>query len=91
MAKVHSDKNHDYAGFGDHLANFKLCEHMGIPAWKGALVRICDKVARLWSFAERGELNVAEERVEDTLIDLAVYSILTVLLFKEREGAGDGD
>jgi len=81
IAELHSAKNHDYAG-DDPLSNFMLSEKMGIPAWKGVLVRISDKVSRLWSFAKKGEYKVQDEKVEDTLMDLAVYAIITILLFK---------
>ena len=39
IAELHSDKNHDYAD-NNSLSNFMFCEQMGIPAWKGALVRM---------------------------------------------------
>ena len=81
LAQLHSDKNHDYAG-EDPLSNFFLSEKMGIPAWKGCLVRMSDKISRLWSFARKGAYKVQDEKVEDTLMDLAVYAIIAILLFK---------
>ena len=82
MAEIHSNKNHDYAG-EDPLSNFLLCEQMGIPAWKGALVRMTDKVSRLWSFAKKSEYLV-NETIEDTLIDLAIYSLITIILYRRK-------
>ena len=82
LAEIHSKKNHDYAG--DYpLSNFKLSEKMGIPAWKGCLVRMTDKISRLWSFAKKGKFEVSDESVIDTLKDNAVYSILCILLYKD--------
>ena len=82
IAKLHSDKNHDYAD-KNPLSNFMLCEQMGIPAWKGALVRMTDKISRLWNFAKK-EKYLVDESIEDTLKDLAVYSLITIILFRRR-------
>ena len=84
LAEIHSSKNHDYAG-EDPLSNFKLSEKMGIPAWKGCLVRMSDKISRLWNFAKTEKLTVKDENVCDTAIDLAVYSILFVLLYEDSK------
>jgi hypothetical protein len=35
-----------------------------------------DKLARINSFSQKGELQVKDESVEDTLLDLANYAIL---------------
>jgi len=94
MRDIHDHKNHDYAGDGDPLRNFRQCERWGLPAWKGALVRLQDKVSRLEAFARQGELAVADETVADTLVDLANYALLTRILFEEaarRENEGDDD
>ena len=61
-----------------------FCEQMGIPAWKGALVRMTDKISRLWNFAKK-EKYLVDESIEDTLKDLAVYSLITIILFRRRE------
>ena len=84
LAQLHSDKNHDYAG-EDPLSNFFLSEKMGIPAWKGCLVRMSDKISRLWSFAKKETLLVKDESVIDTARDLAVYSLLLILLYKRAK------
>jgi len=87
MAEIHSSKNKDYATghHKDPLANFKLSKQMGIPAWKGALVRITDKISRLWSFAKKEDYAIKSESFEDTLIDLANYSLLCLILYKESK------
>ena len=83
MAETHSRKNMDYSG-QDPLANLKMSESMGIPAWTGCLVRMSDKFSRLCSFAKKEKYEVRDESVEDTLIDLAVYSLLCVILYREQ-------
>jgi len=83
LAELHSNKNHDYAG-DDPLSNFLLSEKMGIPAWKGCLVRMSDKISRLWSFASKDKFLVKDESVIDTAKDLAIYSLLLILLYKRE-------
>lgn len=80
------DKNHDYAGQEDPLSNLRMCEKAGIPAWKGiAAVRMADKFSRILNFANIEDLKVKSESVEDTLIDLANYSLLCVLAYRDHK------
>ena len=85
MADLHSRKNHDYAGEADPLSNLRECEKIGIPAWKGVIVRLQDKWKRLTNFALTDTLKVKDESFEDTLIDNAVYSVLCVVLWRESK------
>lgn len=84
MKEIHSNKNHDYSGEGDPFRNFKMSEVMGIPAWKGCLIRMGDKYSRLCSFAEKQEYKV-DESIEDTLMDLAIYTVIDIILYRERK------
>jgi hypothetical protein len=72
-------KNADYAGRSgeEPFANFTRCESMGICKTEaGMLVRMTDKMSRLSSFVESGTLQVKDESVEDTCLDLINYSVL---------------
>ncbi len=73
-------KNHDYAGNDktvDAFANFTRVEALGIaPTEIGFLTRMTDKLCRVTTFCKSGVLKVADEKVSDTLHDLAVYAIL---------------
>ena len=82
MFDIHIAKDHDYAG-EDYLSNLKGSERLGIPAWKGTLIRIEDKIARLENFAKTEQLLV-DESVEDTLLDLANYAILALILYRNQ-------
>ena len=62
-----------------------MCERMGIPAWKGALIRLSDKFSRVMNIARTDEVSVTEETVVDTLTDLAVYAIITRILYKNSK------
>lgn len=83
LKEIHSNKNHDYAN-EDPLSNFRISEKMGIPAWKGCLVRISDKFSRICNFAKKEELKTKDENIEDTLKDLAVYSLICIILYREK-------
>lgn len=79
-------KNHDYAGSEDPLANLRLCEKAGIQAWKGVVaVRMSDKFSRLQTYCKTENYEVKDEGFKDTLIDMAVYSILGLILFEEEK------
>lgn len=84
VRELHRRKNHDYAGADDRLANLKLCEMAGIPGWVGVSVRLTDKLSRLLNFVRQGKLAVKDEGIRDTLLDMAVYSLLAIVLLEER-------
>jgi hypothetical protein len=48
------------------------------------MVRLSDKVTRLATYNRTGSLEY--EGVEDTLLDLASYALLALLLYKEEQG-----
>jgi hypothetical protein len=66
-------KNHDYAGSAHKPDVFKNFRRHG-PL--GFLVRMNDKLSRLESYIEQGTLEVQNEGIRDTCIDLANYSAL---------------
>jgi hypothetical protein len=80
-AKLHDKKQRDYGSDADPFANVRASEDFGIPAWLGCIIRGNDKVRRIQSFATRGEL--ANESIEDALIDLLVYAGIALVLYRE--------
>lgn len=84
MKEMHSNKNHDYAGEDDPFRNFKMSEAMGIEPWKGCLIRMGDKYSRLCSFAKKEEYKVKDENIENTLLDLSIYALICIILYRER-------
>jgi hypothetical protein len=81
-------KNRDYAGNDglEPFANFTRVESMGICSTeKGMLVRMTDKMSRLSSFFESGELHVKDESFEDTIVDIINYSVLIYAYRKDKE------
>jgi len=85
MKEVLVCKGHDYASQADRFANFRLSETMGIPAWKGILVRLGDKFSRLVSFSNTSEYKVKDECFEDTCVDLANYALLLLCAYRESK------
>jgi hypothetical protein len=77
-------KNADYTGFKDDnpFANFEAVEAFGLNTEIGFLTRMTDKMARIASFVKNGELKVKDESVQDTLLDLANYSMLFAAYLK---------
>jgi hypothetical protein len=80
-------KNADYTGFKDDnpFANFEAVEAFGLNTEIGFLTRMTDKMARIASFVRNGELKVKDESVQDTLLDLANYSMLFAAYLKSKK------
>lgn len=78
-------KNHDYTGAtGDPFANFRASEVFGIQPVISILVRVLDKLQRIRTFAEKGELKVQNESVKDALLDAINYMVLIGGLLGDR-------
>lgn len=82
MQKVYEAKDNDYSSTGLPMGNLRKCEDAGIEAWRGCLVRMGDKISRLENFINSQEYMV-DEKAEDTILDLANYSILMSCLLNE--------
>ena len=85
LKDLHSRKSHDYSNGSEPMRNLRQCEDMGIPAWKGVIVRLTDKMDRLKTYAKTEEFLTADEGPLDTFRDMAVYAILGMILFSEHE------
>jgi hypothetical protein len=75
---IMSAKNHDYRGGSnsDPFANFRGSVSLGIKPIIGILLRMQDKMMRIKTFAEKGQLKVKGEGIDDALYDLINYSVL---------------
>jgi len=82
MAALHDRKQCDYGTDGDPFANVRASEQFGVSPWVGALIRLNDKVTRLKSFAQKGAL--ANESAEDSMLDIAVYALISLILYREE-------
>jgi hypothetical protein len=71
MTDLYARKNRDYGNSFDKSMN-----KFGLVV---AAIRIGDKVNRLQSLIEKGGAEVKDESIADTFIDLACYSIMTLM------------
>lgn len=83
MASLHDERQQGYGTSSDPFANIRASEAWGIPAWQGAMMRGCDKIKRLQTYAETGILS--GERVEDAFLDLANYAVIALVLWREQQ------
>ena len=78
MLEVTTAKNKDYSWEALAFKNFETISFL--TDWKttteqGFLVRMTDKITRIANLLET-ENAVVDEKLEDTLLDLSIYSIL---------------
>ena len=71
LRELYDAKNRDYGdSFGQSFKKW------GLPM---ACIRLGDKLNRLESFAQKKDMHVSDESVEDTLRDMANYAIMTLV------------
>ena len=83
MGLLHNQKQADYGRENDPFANIRASEDFGVQAWVGCLTRANDKMRRLQKAAQGGTLT--NESVEDSLLDLAVYAAIGLVLYRETQ------
>jgi hypothetical protein len=84
LADLHSRKNQDYSEPNQALGNLLASERIGLPPFTGVMIRMQDKFCRLENLTKKkGEAAVIDEKITDTLRDLAVYSLLAIVLWEE--------
>jgi hypothetical protein len=83
VQEMHDKKQLDYGHDNDPFANVRASEDFGIKSWVGCMVRANDKMHRIQKAAQGG--TMANESVEDSLLDLAVYSIIALVLYREEQ------
>lgn len=71
-------KGNDYSGGDDTLANLKMVEVLSkgrVSAEIGVLVRMTDKLSRMWELSFH-ESQVKDESIADTELDMINYTCL---------------
>ena len=71
LRNLYEAKNRDY-----HDSFGQSFEKWGLPM---SCIRLGDKLNRLESFATAKEMQVKDESVKDTLMDMANYAIMTLV------------
>lgn len=77
LRNLYDAKNRDYGdSFGQSFQKW------GLPM---SCIRLGDKLNRLESFAQKKDMQVSDESVEDTLMDMANYAIMTLVEMNMRK------
>lgn len=89
LKEIVKKKNADYSGDDDAFNNLRSVETLNITSTEnGFLTRMSDKFNRIISFVKKGVLLVEDEKIEDTLLDLANYAILMNIYIKNKKNNG---
>lgn len=76
LNSLYERKNHDY---GDSFHQTFVEEGLAVSR-----IRLSDKLNRLKNLTRKEEREVSDESVEDTLLDLANYAIMTVMELRDE-------
>ena len=77
LTELYERKNADY---GNSFS--KTFEEFGMTS---TLVRLSDKLERLKTLSKK-EAQVKDESIQDTVIDIAVYAMLTLMELMNKDG-----
>lgn len=81
---LHLRKTLDYGQDDDALSNIRSSSDViNVSPWAGCVLRISDKMHRLKSFFRRGRVEF--DGVEDTLLDIAAYAVIALVLHREEK------
>ena len=87
--RIMEQKNNDYTGgkeADDVFANFRCSTILDVHPVTGIMMRVMDKIQRIKTFTNDGQLSVAGESVDDACEDIINYAILAkAMLRQERE------
>ena len=83
LGELHDKKQRDYGRADDPFANVRASSEWGVAPWVGAMVRLNDKVRRLQKAAQSETL--VNESVEDSMRDIAVYSVIALVLWEQEQ------
>jgi len=83
LGALHDRKQADYGKGDDPFANVRSSEEWGVDGWKGAMIRLNDKVKRLQNYSRNGTLK--NEGVEDSFMDIAVYAVIAYVLWEQEQ------
>lgn len=88
LRQLHLAKTQDYGADSDALKNIRDgADVVGIEPWRACLIRMADKMTRLRSYCHNGRVEF--DGVEDTLLDMAAYSAIALVLYREATRPAD--
>lgn len=89
--EIMRQKNHDYAGASGAtpFGNFQAPEQLGLCSTEtGIVMRMLDKLKRLVTFCNAGQLKVENEGAADACKDIVNYAIILAAYVKEKQEEG---
>lgn len=89
IGQLHDKKQMDYGTADDPFANVRGATEFGLPAPMGAFIAMSDIMSRIKSFVVNGRLE--NEPLDNALRDMAVYSLIALVLHEEEQQEANGD
>jgi hypothetical protein len=83
LVELRDKKGKDYGTLEDPFANIRGAEEFGVKPWIGAANSANDCMVRIKQYARTGTLE--NESVRDSMLDLANYALITLVLWEENE------
>lgn len=84
LRDLHLRKTLDYGVDEDALSNIRTsADYVNVPAWAGCVIRMADKMHRLRAYFRRGKVEF--DGIEDTLLDIAAYAAIALVLHRETD------
>ena len=85
MYNIMRIKNSDYASEDNPFRNLMMVEKLWLSSTeKWILIRMVDKISRVSNLLNKKN-KVKDESIEDTLLDLANYSLILSIYIKNKE------
>lgn len=81
IRELHLKKSADYGTNENPFANVEASLDFGVSGTVGTLIRANDKMRRLQAWSRGSTLY--NEGVEDSLLDLATYAVIALVLFRK--------
>lgn len=85
LGDIHSRKSAGYSGKENPLSNFYGSAKFGVSPFLGCLVRLSDKFNRLTNIVKDESLEMVNESIVDTLMDLAAYALIAIILLEDGD------
>lgn len=88
LGAIARHKRSDYTGPNqDPLHNYRASAALaGITAQQSMFGRLCEKVIRVSSIMQNGDIAVKDETINDTLNDIAIIALLMRIDYEQRGG-----
>lgn len=80
--EIIKQKNADYANSDNPFRNFESADVVGLTVERAILVRVLDKLSRVSNLLDK-PASVADESLEDTLVDMINYTAI-LKAYRER-------